>query len=507
VVRQRISLISVGALIALAAIVVVPPKQVAHAAGTGGAYSPLVPSRILDTRNTTGPLSQGQTIDVQVRGQGNVPQTATAAVLNVTVTNTTAPSYLTVFPTGASQPVASNLNWVSGQTIPNLVEVGIGSGGKVTVYNAAGRVDVLFDVAGYVDPTLSPGQGLYQPLVPARILDTRDGTGGVSVGPVGQGATLTLKVTGVTVPSTASAVILNVTATSPTAASYLTVYPSDKPQPVVSNLNFVSGQTIPNRVIVKLSSDGKLNFYNAVGSVHVIADVNGWFTDSSSATATGSTFTPLTPSRILDTRSGAYLLGQGHAMPVQVAGQGGVPPMSDPTPPDAVVANVTVTETTAGSYLTVWPDGANQPVASDLNWTANLTMPNLVVVALGNDGAIDIYNALGCTQVIVDVVGYYTGPVPASHLGITGGTACPKPGDNCGAPSNPWGYNFCDYYIGNTIPNPPSNFCSYFTCIASFWNQTNGYVVECNDTKYSHSGGVSGACSSHSGVWRALWHR
>jgi hypothetical protein len=194
-------------------------------------------------------------------------------------------------------------------------------------------------------------------------------------------------------------------------------------------------------------------------------------------------------------------------MPLYVAGQGGVPPMSDPTPPNAVVANVTVTETTADSYLTVWPDGASQPVASDLNWSANLTIPNLVVVALGNDGAIDIYNAMGCTQVIVDVVGYYTGPIPPPHLGITGGVGCPKPGDNCGAPANPWGYNFCDYYSGNTITNPPTNFCNYFSCIASFWTQTNGYVVECNDTKYSHSGGVSGACSSHGGVWRALWHR
>jgi hypothetical protein len=507
VARQRVSLLFICALIALAAIVVVPPKQLAHAAGTGGAYSPLPPSRIFDTRNGAGSLGQGQSIDVPVRDQGGVPLTATAAVLNVTVTNTTATSYLTVYPTGAPQPVASNLNWVAGQTIPNLVEVGLGTNGKVTVFNAAGHADVLFDVAGYVATGLPAGKGLFNPVVPARILDTRDGTGGVAQGPVGQGATLTLQVTGGVVPTTAAAVVLNVTVTGATATSYLTVYPSDQAQPVVSNLNFVRAQTIPNRVIVKLSTDGKLNFYNAQGSVHVLADVGGWFTDGSNAAAVGSIFTPLTPARILDTRSGGYLLGQRQAMPLYVAGQGGVPPMSDATPPNAVVANVTVTDTTADSYLTTWPDGASQPVASDLNWSANLTIPNLVVVALGNDGAIDLYNAVGCTHVIVDVVGYYTGPVPAPHLGITGGTACPKPGDNCGAPPNPWGYNFCDYYSGNTIANPPSNFCSYFTCLASFWTQTNGYVAECVDTKYSHSGGVQGACSSHGGEWRPLWHR
>jgi hypothetical protein len=76
-------------------------------------------------------------------------------------------------------------------------------------------------------------------------------------------------------------------------------------------------------------------------------------------------------------------------------------------------------------------------------------------------------------------------------------TATPCPGVNC----NPWGYNFTS---GNYIYNPPSNFCDYFNCIPNFWNSTNGYVVECNDDTYSHSGGRSGACSYHGGVYRAL---
>lgn len=72
----------------------------------------------------------------------------------------------------------------------------------------------------------------------------------------------------------------------------------------------------------------------------------------------------------------------------------------------------------------------------------------------------------------------------------------------CGAPPNPWGYNFCG---GNTIASPPANFCDYFTCIPSFWNQTNGYVAQCNNSLFSHSGGRSGACSSHGGVRRPLY--
>ncbi len=518
--RRRLhGLTLVLAVVAFAAMAAVRPSVVARAAGTGGAYNPLPPSRILDTRDGTGgvpaqPLGQGQTLDVQVGGRGNVPTTATAAVLNVTVTGTTAASYLTVFPAGATRPVASNLNWVAGQTIPNLVEVGLSTSGQVTVYNAVGSVHVIFDVAGYVATNLPAGQGLYNPLVPARVLDTRDGTGGVPMGPVGSGATVNLQVLGAGgVPTNGvSGVVLNVTVTGPTAASYLTVYPSDQSRPIVSNLNFVGQETIPNRVIVKVSPIGTVSFYNALGSVHVIADVGGWFTDGTNPAAIGSTFTPLTPNRILDTRGSGFLVGVGNngqfpPLSVQVAGQGGVPAMTDPSQPSAVVANVTVTDTTAGSYLTAWPDGATRPVASDLNWIAGTTIPNLVIVKLSSGGAIDVYNAAGCASVIIDVVGYYTGPPVTASSSVTGAANCPKPGDNCGAPSNPWGYNFCDYYGGNTISNPPSNFCSYFSCIASFWSFTNGYVAECNDTKYSHSGGVSGACSSHGGEWRPLLHR
>jgi hypothetical protein len=81
----------------------------------------------------------------------------------------------------------------------------------------------------------------------------------------------------------------------------------------------------------------------------------------------------------------------------------------------------------------------------------------------------------------------------------------PKPValSTCGAPSNPWGYNFCGR--GSTISSPPDSFCDYFDCIPSFWDSTNGYVMECDDSMYSHSGGRSGSCSHHGGNNRALY--
>jgi len=355
-------------------------------------------------------------MNVQITGQGGVPTSGVSAVVvNVTVTNTTAASYLTVYPAGVSRPLASNLNWVAGQTVPNLVEVALGTGGQVTVFNLTGSTDVVFDVAGYVAvPAAGVVQvaGLYNPLVPARILDTRSGNGAPQA-PVGAGGTITVQLTGRGgVPASGvAAVVLNVTVASPTAASFLTVWPAGKTMPLASNLNYVAGQTVPNRVMVKVGTGGQVSFYNAFGTVQVIADVGGWFTDASSSTATGSTFTGLTPARILDTRNGtggfSSPLGAGQTMAVTVAGQGGIPLMTASTPPTAVVLNVTVTNPTAGSFLTAWPSGTSMPLASDLNYVAGQTVPNLVVVKLGADGKVDLYNAFGTVNVIADVVGWY----------------------------------------------------------------------------------------------------
>jgi hypothetical protein len=338
---------------------------------------------------------------------------ASAVVLNVTATDTTSPSYLTLYPSDATRPIASNLNWVAGQTIANLVEVKLGPVGAIEIYNAFGSADVVIDVEGWVAaPAASTsGEGLFNPLAPARLLDTRDGTGSSS-GPIGGGGTITLQVGGRGgVPlSGAEAVVLNVTATNPTAASYLTVWPDGSGQPTASNLNFVPGQTIPNRVVVRLGSAGKVDIYNAAGNVDVVADVGGWFTDGATA-VTGSRFVGVTPARILDTRNGTggvtAPVGPNASIAVTVAGRGAVPTMTAATPPSAVVLNVTVTNPTAGSYLTVWPDGVPKPLASDLNYKSRTTVPNLVVVKLGSNGMIDLYNAYGSVDVIIDVVGWY----------------------------------------------------------------------------------------------------
>ena len=381
---------------------------------TGG----LTPARILDTRDGTGgvpaaALGPGSALDVQIAGRGGVPATGISAViLNVTVTGTTAPGYLVVYQKGIARPLASNLNWVAGQTVANLVEVPISADGKVTVFNSQGSSNVIFDVTGFVStPDQSPGpDGLFNPLVPARLLDTRTGMGGATR--VAAGGTVSLQVTGRgNVPATGvSAVVLNVTAINPTASSYVTVWPDGAPQPLASSLNFVAGQIVPNRVIVAVGAGGKVDLSNFVGNVDLVVDVGGYFTDAT-AGGTGSRFNALTPARLLDTRDGtggvSSAVGAGGTLAVQVAGQKGVPAMTAAIPPTAVVLNVTVTNPTAEGYLTVWPDGNGQPLASDLNFGRGQTRANLVVVKVGADGKVDLFSLAGSTDVVIDVVGWY----------------------------------------------------------------------------------------------------
>jgi len=163
------------------------------------------------------------------------------------------------------------------------------------------------------------------PLNPARLLDTRTGIGGKPVA-ADHRAMTELDVTGVGgVPATgATAVVMNVTVDSPTWSGFITAWPSGEDQPVVSNLNFVAGQTVPNLVTVKIGANGRVNLFNSQGNTSVIADVVGYYT--ATAPSGGGRFTAVTPGRVLDTRLGAGVpVAAGQAIDVKVTGVQGVP--------------------------------------------------------------------------------------------------------------------------------------------------------------------------------------
>ncbi len=362
----------------------------------GGQYHAVSPSRILDTR-TGNALAGQETRRLPVAGNGGIPSTGVSAViLNVTATDTSAASYLTVYPSGAGRPTASNLNWTPGRIVANLVEVALGSDGAVNLFNAAGSADIVVDVQGWVQATTSTAAyGSYlNPMAPFRVLDTRDGTGGPNIR-LGPGATITVPVDG----GFSDVLALNVTVTNASAPSYLVVWASGQPHPSSSNLNFEAGQTVANRVIVPVA--GSINIYNAAGFVDVIADLNGAFRPERANLTAGCRLTPITPTRILDTRNGGNPLGPNSSMAVQVGGT------VVPATAKAVVVNITVTDTSAASYLTAWPDQWARPLASDINWSAGATVPSMAVVQLSAGGKLDLYNAAGTTDVVVDIAGWF----------------------------------------------------------------------------------------------------
>jgi hypothetical protein len=404
-----------------------------------GPYSPLAPVRICDTRagNPSGlsgmanqcdnsTIAAGGTLNFNVAGVGafGVPADATAVVLNVTAVGPSAQGHLIVFPQGATQPVASNINYAAGQNIPNLVEVGTGSGGGVSIFSLA-RADVVVDLEGYVAPSAlsGPGAGLYDPLSsPARICDTRAGNPSGLTAPNNQcnggaqnpgerliaSGSVNVQMTGDdNIPDHATAVVLNVTAVNPAAQGFLTVYPQGGGQPTASNVNYVPGKTSANRVIVPLSSSGAITVFSSQAA-DVVVDVSGYY---SAASGSGAQFSAENaPVRICDTRTSSptnpctgHTISPGGTLLVHVAGMAGVPS----TGATAVVVNLTGIDPSQQTFLTVFPQ-APRPPSSDLNPAPGTVRANLVVATLSSSGTITIYNNAGSIDVVVDVLGWYS---------------------------------------------------------------------------------------------------
>jgi hypothetical protein len=351
-------------------------------------------------------------------------------VLNVTAVNPATSGFLTVFPTGSIQPTTSNINYVAGNVVPNLVEVGTGTSGDVSIFSSA-QTDLVVDMEGYTSAAApaGAGAGLYNALsFPARICDTRSGNpSNLDATPDNQcngtgnrgerlnaGSTLAVKVVGANgVPIGATAAVLNVTAVTPSTAGFLTVYPQGTARPFASNVNYTLGKTTANRVIAPLSNSGQITVYSSA-PVDVVIDVSGYF---SAAGGAGTEFnSEATPVRICDTRAGnpsdligsdnqceAETIPAGGNRTINVAGLAGVPA----TGATAVVVNLTGIDPTQQTFLTVFP-ALPRPFASDLNPAPGMVRANLVVATLSPTGTINIYNNSGSIDVVVDVLGWYS---------------------------------------------------------------------------------------------------
>jgi len=387
-------------------------------------YVPLVPARLLDTRAGTatvddasagiGAIGAKGTTNLSVLGRGGVPSTGVSAVvLNLTVTGPTAAGFVTAWPSGSARPAAaSNLNFTTGETISNLAIVKVDATGQVSLFNSAGTTHLVADVVGYFTDTSQLAS-----VVPARLLDTRPGTSTIDGQFVGGGALGVAGILNLTIagrdglpgPGSVGAAVLNVTAVTPTANGFATIWPTGAARPATSNINFAPGDIVPNLVISQVGSGGQVTLFNSKGATHYVADLVGWFPSTSE-------LTPVGPARLLDTRAGTTTVdgtfaGTGSlaakgTLDLLVLGRGGVPASGV----GAVVLNLTATGTTAAGFISAWPTGNTRPNASNVNFVSGQTISNLAIGKVGTGGKITLFNSAGSTDIVADVVGW----LPAS---------------------------------------------------------------------------------------------
>ena len=213
-------------------------------------------------------MGAGQVVTFPVVGLGGVPAGTPSVALNLTIDQPDAAGFASVFASGAPVPETSNVNFAAGQTRPNVVFAPVGADGQVSVFVSTGA-HVIADVLGWYS-TASDAE-LFKPVKPKRVWDSRQHT------IIPAGGELTLKVTDIVgVPSTASAVVLNVTVTAPAGTGFLTVYAANVARPETSNVNYVASQTVPNVVITGVSVDGRIKIWT-YAEAHIIVDVAGWF--------------------------------------------------------------------------------------------------------------------------------------------------------------------------------------------------------------------------------------
>jgi len=342
--------------------------------------------------------------------EGNVttvPESATAASLNITVVNPEGEGYLTVWPCGVARPLASNLNFTAGAVVPNGVLASLGADGSVCLFSSA-PTDVLVDVSGWFDGEAFEGS------TPTRLVDTREGRG-APLAPTTPSTPVSVPVaslpvsgalgTAKTIPTAVSAVALNVTVVNPSAAGFVTVWPCGEARPNASNLNFEAGQVVANGVIAPVGGNGSVCAFSSVPT-DLIVDLAGWFP--------GDLFSGTTPTRLLDSRGGgASKLGAGGIAEVAILGTTLSGGSAVPATARAVSLNVTVTGADAPGYLTVWPCGLARPNASNVNFVAGQTVANNVLAPMDGSGKICVFSSAP-THVIVDVAGWVNAETQAA---------------------------------------------------------------------------------------------
>lgn len=370
-------------------------------------FIPVTPCRVADTRLSNGAfgspaLPAGGARDFAIpAGSCGIPSGAEAYSLNVTVAPLGVLRYLTVWPTGRPQPLASTLNSLDGRAKANAAIVAAGTGGAVSVY-ATDATDLILDVDGYFVPAANTSALVFYPLAPCRVADTRS-SGFGSLGPpslsAGQTRAFAILSSACNVPASAQAYSLNFTVVPAGPLGYITTFPAGQAMPVASTLNAQTGAITANAAIVPAGAGGAVSVYTT-HATDLVIDIGGYFAPPGVG---GMSLYSLNPCRVLDTRqlAGGQPFSGENDVNVTASGCGA------PAAAQAYVFNATVVPPGPLGYLTLWQTGAAgaEPVVSTLNALDGTITSNMAIVPTSN-GSIAAAPS-NPTQLVLDIFGYF----------------------------------------------------------------------------------------------------
>lgn len=422
------------------------PLSGAAAQDATGTFYGLSPKRLLDTRKSGArqPLAAGSTTTLTLAGFNGIPSTgASAVVINLTAVTTTSQGYFTVYPSGASRPTASSINFPAGWTGANMVTVPLGADGKLKLYNYGGPAHAIVDVLGWYakDDSVQATQGMGTLFWttssgdPERRYDSRTDPEGAFVG----GTSIEFDDDWATTADAAAvqSYVVNVTAVDATGSGVITLWQGGAtPKPTVSTVNYTKGTIAPNMAVVPAGHYNSLRTgfmlqNTGSGSVHVVVDLVGYYLSDQTE---GMRFVPrATPKRLVDTRKP---LGPDTVL----TGAFGTSPRTiDATSVTTsgsylLVANTTGVKPTTRTYLTAWSGENPRPSASNLNINAGVVRSASTYAPLRNisgppeERTFAVYNNAGSMHLVIDVAGtldYYSSAAasPAASLGATSGAA------------------------------------------------------------------------------------
>ncbi|WP_076261013.1 CHAP domain-containing protein [Intrasporangium flavum] len=361
------------------------------------AWQVTAPARLLDTKTGVGaPLAKvqaGKAVAVQVTGRAGVPATGVDTVLlNVNATAPAAAGYLTAHADGTTQPGSRAMSYGAGGVTTTLVLSRVGTDGKVRLYTSA-TTDLSADVVGW-----SPTGGYVSGGAPTRALDTRTGVG-TPRARLAAGGTLTLPLAGKAgIPATGvGAVLLDVSASTPSAGGFLTTWPTGAARPAAPQVRYEAAGAATGLVEARLGTGGAVTIHSTA-QTDVLVDVVGWL-------PTGADQVALGPTRVLDSETGlgspAGRVAAGQAPLVPVVGKAGVPTSGV----RAAVLTVTVGSPTGAGYVTAYPSGSGETPYATVKFASGRTVTNTVVVPVGLDGSVRVKTS-AAAYLKVDVQGY-----------------------------------------------------------------------------------------------------